>query len=175
MSNILSRVIFPALINFKIGILNQYAGSHKTTILLACFRRHEFYRYNKMKTFIFFMIFCPILVAGQQKDLTDSTEFRFGLPVSNDDTVSRVRTDEDPANQWVAVKGSEIPKKLRRTLERNEIYEGWERGELLYDKRIDRYLLRMREKNSVRTYGLAADGSPVSFAEENVAEEDSVD
>lgn len=115
-----------------------------------------------------------MLTFAQQKDLTDSTEFRFGLPISDDDTVKHVRSDQDPANQWIAVSGAAIPEKLRRTLDKNEIYRGWEKGKLFFDKSINQYLLRMREGNAVRTYGLAADGSPVSFTEENIVSEDSI-
>jgi hypothetical protein len=128
-----------------------------------------------MKLLVAIVLLCPTICFAQQKDLTDSTEFRFGLPVSNDDTVKEVRTDQDPSNQWIAIKGSAIPKKLRRVLDKRETYEGWEKGELYYDKSIDRYLLRMHEGNAVRTYGLAADGSPVSFAEEKIVSEDSID
>lgn len=120
------------------------------------------------------MLLYPVISFGQQKDLTDSTEYRFGLPVSNDDTTKRVRSDLDPANQWIAVKRTDIPKKLRRTLERNDIYEGWEEGELFFDKSINRYLLRIRREDVVTTYGLAADGSPVSFTEEKMVSGDSV-
>lgn len=126
-----------------------------------------------MKILLPILLFLPALVFAQQKDLTDSTEFRFGLPVSNDDTTQRVRSDQDPANQWIAVDGSSLPKKLKRALDRNEIYEGWEKGELFFDKRINRYLLRMREGNAIRTYGLAADGSATSFTEEEILSADS--
>jgi hypothetical protein len=136
--------------------------------------RHDDLMLFSMRMIIVIMLFCPLAAAAQQKDLTDSTEFRFGLPVSDDDTVARVRSDEDPSNQWIPVKSSAIPKKLRRTLEKNDIYEGWQKGELFFDTRINRYLVRIREGSAVRTYGLAADGSPVSFTEENVNEEDSV-
>jgi hypothetical protein len=127
-----------------------------------------------MQIFIIVLLFLPVVAVAQQKDLTDSTEFRFGLPVSNDDTTQRVRSDQDPANQWIAVDNSALPKKLKRTLDRNEIYEGWEKSELYFDKRINRYLLRMRDGNVVRTYGLAPDGSPVSFTEEEILTPDSV-
>lgn len=116
----------------------------------------------------------PFFAQAQQKDLTDSTEFRYGLPVSNDDTTKRVRSDLDPANQWLTVEQSKIPKKLRRILNRKDIYEGWEQGDLFFDKSINRYLLRMHDGNVVRTYGLAADGSPVSFTEEKIVAEDSI-
>lgn len=130
-----------------------------------------------MKNFVAILIvLSPIFaVAQHQKDLTDSTQFRYGLPVSNDDTTKQVRSDQDPANHWVAVRSSEIPKKLRRTLDRKDIYEGWERGEIFYDKSINRYLLRMRNGNAITTYGLTADGSSVSFTEEDVVTPDSLD
>jgi hypothetical protein len=76
-----------------------------------------------MKCFLLVVFLFPILAIAQQKDLTDSTEFRYGLPVSNDDTVRQVRSDLDPANQWVEVAASQIPKKLKRALERNEALE----------------------------------------------------
>lgn len=116
-----------------------------------------------------------MLAVAQQKDLTDSTEFRFGLPVSNDDTVKQVRFDLDPANQWIVVTPSDVPNKLRNVLDRKEIYDGWEKGEIFYDKSIDRYLLRMKNGNAITTYGFATDGSSVSFTEENIVTVDSID
>jgi hypothetical protein len=127
-----------------------------------------------MKCFLLVVFLFPILAIAQQKDLTDSTEFRYGLPVSNDDTVRQVRSDLDPANQWVEVAASQIPKKLKRALERNEALEGWEKGKIFFDKSIKQYLLRMRNGNAVSTYGFAADGSSVSFTEENILSPDSI-
>ena len=121
------------------------------------------------------LFFSPILAFAQQKDLTDSTEFRYGLPVSNDDTTKRVRSDQDPANQWVAVPASAVPKELKRALERNDVYKGWEQGKVYFDKSINQYLLRMRNGNAITTYGFAADGSSVSFTEENIVSPDSID
>lgn len=117
----------------------------------------------------------PLVVSGQQKDLTDSTTFRYGLPVSNDDTTRAVRSELDPANQWILISKDAIPRKLRKKLDRNDVYQGWEKGNLYYDRSIDQYLLRIRNGNAITTYGLAPDGSPVSFTEENILSEDSVD
>ena len=129
---------------------------------------------NKLLATLIFL--SPLVAAAQhQKDLTDSTQFRYGLPVSNDDTTKQVRSDEDPANQWVPMRPSEIPKKLRRALDRKDIYRGWERGEIFFDKRINRYLLRMRNGNAITTYGLTADGSSVSFTEEDIVPPDSIE
>ena len=129
-----------------------------------------------MKKLVLILLFLvPIAaVAQHQKDLTDSTEFRYGLPVSNDDTTKQVRSDQDPANQWLAVPASQIPKKLRRALERNDVYEGWERGNIFFDKAINQYLVRIRNGNAITTYGFAADGSSVSFTEEDIVPADSV-
>ena len=117
----------------------------------------------------------PLVVSGQQKDLTDSPTFRYGLPVSNDDTTRAVRSELDPANQWILISKDAIPRKLRKKLNRNDVYRGWEKGNLYYDRSIDQYLLRIRNGNAITTYGLAPDGSPVSFTEENILSEDSVD
>lgn len=127
------------------------------------------------KSLLLLLLALPFITNGQQKDLTDSTTFRYGLPVSNDDTTREVRSDQDPANQWILVSKDEIPRKLRRKLERNDLYRGWEKANLYYDRSIDQYLLRLRRGNAIATYGLAADGSPVSFTEENILSEDSID
>jgi hypothetical protein len=127
-----------------------------------------------MKCLFLIVFLFPLLAVAQQKDLTDSTEFRYGLPVSNDDTTKQVRSDEDPANQWVEVSGSGIPRKLKKALVRNDVYEGWEKGKIFYDKSINQYLLRMQNGNAITTYGFAADGSSVSFTEENIVSVDSV-
>lgn len=128
-----------------------------------------------MKNLLLLLFLVPVTGFAQQKDLTDSTTFRYGLPVSNDDTTREVRSDLDPANQWILVSKDAIPRKLRRKLERNDVYRGWEQGTLYYDRAIDQYLLRIRKGNAITTYGLAADGSAVSFTEENILSEDSID
>ncbi len=106
------------------------------------------------------------MVSGQQKDLTDSTEYRFGLPISNDDTTGTVRADEDPANAWILLQPNQLPKALVHTLRKNDLYKGWERSRLYYDKKIDTYLVRMKDGSSVRTYGFNKNGRPVSFSDE---------
>lgn len=130
----------------------------------------------RMKDYLVLLVFLlPMIAAAQQKDITDSTEFRYGLPISNDDTTKQVRSDQDPANQWIAVSASQIPKKLRRTLDRHDVYDGWEKGKIFFDRSINQYLLRMRNGNAITTYGFAADGSSVSFTEENIVTDDSID
>jgi hypothetical protein len=124
--------------------------------------------------FIIFLVL-PLIGLAQQKDLTDTTVFRYGLPVSNDDTTKQIRTDEDLANQWVPVDAKKIPDALRRTLERKEVYDGWEQGQIYYDKSINQYVVRIREAKSIRTYGFSAEGAPVTFAEENILPRDSID
>jgi hypothetical protein len=128
-----------------------------------------------MKYILLLLLFQPLLVIAQQKDLNDTIEFRYGLPVSGDDTTDEVRSDQDPANQWVAVSESEIPRKLRRVLDRNEAYEGWEKGTIYFDKSINQYLLRMRVDDAIRTFGFMSDGSAVSFTEERILPSDSID
>jgi hypothetical protein len=128
-----------------------------------------------MKKFIF-LILLSIPLAGycQQKDLTDSTEFRYGLPVSNDDTTQRVLTDEDPSNRWEPVEAAKIPKRLRETLQDKEVYDGWEQGQIYFDKSVKQYLVRIREAKAVRTYSFSEEGAVVSFAEEDVIPRDSI-
>jgi hypothetical protein len=122
---------------------------------------------------ILIAVIFPLIGFSQQKDLTDSTEYRYGLPISNDDTVKRARSDEERA-RWTAVPINKIPKKLRHTLQKNDVYEGWEKGEVFFDAAIDRYLVRIREEKSVRTYGFSSSGAAVSFTEEDVVSEDSI-
>lgn len=128
-----------------------------------------------MKYLFSLLLMLPVLVVAQQKDLTDTLEFRYGLPVSEDDTSDEVRSDEDPANQWLEVRHSEIPRKLRRILDRKDIYEGWDKGTVYYDKSIDQYLVRMKVGDATRTYGFAANGDQVSFTEERTFTGDSLD
>ena len=116
----------------------------------------------------------PLLNFAQQKDLTDTTEFRYGLPISNDDTTERVKTDEDQYNQWVPIDAQKIPDALKNTLNKKEIYNGWERGQLYYDKRIRQYVVRIREAKSIRTYSFSREGAVISFAEEDIVPKDTL-
>lgn len=123
---------------------------------------------------ILFFLLMPLLNLAQQKDLTDTTEFRYGLPISNDDTTERVKTDEDQYNQWVPIDAQKIPDALKNTLNKKEIYNGWERGQLYYDKRIRQYVVRIREAKSIRTYSFSREGAVISFAEEDIVPKDTL-
>lgn len=118
------------------------------------------------------MMSAVVMVYAQQKDLTDSTEFAYGLPISDDDTVRQVRSEDDPRNLWRGLTPSEIPSKLQHTLNSESLFAGWKKSQLYYDERAELYLVRIREKTSVRTYGFNANGKPVTFTEEDLPRQD---
>jgi hypothetical protein len=108
-----------------------------------------------------------------QSDASDSTENIFGLPVTNDDTVRQVFPDRPPRDVLVRVPENEIPKRLRKALDK-DVYKGWERRGVFRDRNTGLYIISIREKTSTRTYGFNENGSPVTF-DEHSASGDSIE
>lgn len=52
----------------------------------------------------------------------------------------------------VAIQVSEIPSEMKATLDANEKFKGWEKGQVYFDRSADQYIVHIVEKNATRTY-----------------------
>jgi len=94
----------------------------------------------------------------------DSTVYRFGLPVTEDDTTRQFpAVDMEPQNKLVAVRANELPKKVLRALNREEQYHGWRDTTVYFEKNTGLYHVPVKHEDGVRVFGLNADGHPVTF------------
>lgn len=119
-----------------------------------------------MKGILVSIIFLSVAFSSHaQSDAFDSTEYIFGLPVTNDDTVRQPFPDRAPKDVLIAVSEKEIPNRLKRSLEKNDLYKGWDRRGVFRDRNTGLYIISIREGSSTRTYGLNENGKPVTFDE----------
>jgi hypothetical protein len=128
-----------------------------------------------MKRILVIVVLCTAAIPLKaQRNAFDSTEYIFGLPVTYDDTVRQVFPDHPPKDVLVKVPENEIPKRLRKSLDKDGIYSGWEKRGVFRDKNTGLYIISIREKTSTRTYGLNGNGKPVTY-DEHSAPADSIE
>lgn len=61
--------------------------------------------------------------------------------------------------------GDKLPSKLRRVLQKETRYKGWERSGVYLDEATNLYMVSVSEGNTSRTYGLNVYGKPVLVTE----------
>jgi len=96
----------------------------------------------------------------------DSLDFYMGLPVIHDDTVSQTSVpDMVPMDQYIRLSPDSLPKRVVETLAHDDIFKGWQKASLYYDKNTKLYVIHLASGNSIRTYRFNADGEPVAYSE----------
>lgn len=119
-----------------------------------------------MKLFSFFVSLAFLLTVSELLAQTDSTTFKHGLPVDEDDTVAVFpQTDLFPPENVVLLSPSQIPKKVKKALQKGDQYSGWERGAVYLDKNTNLFLVEIKQGNSSRIFGLDDSGRPVTYDE----------
>lgn len=111
----------------------------------------------------------PGLSLRAQED--DTIQFRQGLPVTIEDSTEydHVDTSYPPAGyETVAV--DDVPKKLRKTLDNDELYKGWRNAKIFFDAAADLYWVDFRLDNKIRRFGFNSNGAPVSVKEQDTGE-----
>lgn len=94
----------------------------------------------------------------------DSTVYRFGLPVSDDDTTGQfLQSDRIPRNEWKAVPVKDLPEKVLEAIREEEQYEGWRDSTVYFEKNTGLYLVPVERDDGLRIYGLNENGNPVTF------------
>jgi hypothetical protein len=120
--------------------------------------------------FVAFILFV-FNYANAQSDAFDSTEYVFGLPVTNDDTTSRRFPDQPPKDVLEKVWDVDIPKRLHKALDQENLFKGWRKYGVYRDKNTGLYIIYIRDRNSTQVYGLNDKGKPVTYNEVTLAKD----
>lgn len=95
---------------------------------------------------------------------SDSTRYVFGLPITEEgDSVPA--GDAGPPDVYIVIPTSQIPKKLLKALNKDELYHGWEKLPIYQQKNTKHYIVRIADRNTVRSYGFNEDGNVVTYDE----------
>lgn len=95
---------------------------------------------------------------------SDSTVYRFGLPVSNDDTTRQfLQDDRIPRNEWKAVPVDDLPSEVLEAITEGDQYKGWRDSTVYYEENTGHYIVPVEAEDGLRIYGLSEDGEPVTF------------
>lgn len=90
------------------------------------------------------------------------------LPQGQHGTPGEAEKKEDR----ISIRVSDIPEKMRASLDGNEKYKGWEDGQIYFDRSADQYLVHVVEKNTTRTYRFDKKGNEIlSEGSDDQAEE----
>lgn len=96
----------------------------------------------------------------------DSIQYIHGLPVGEEDTVEQIPADDlGPANKITPVSLDNLPRKLRKELERGSQYDGWKDTTIYYERNTGHYIVPVRSGDGVRIFGLTRQGRPVTYDE----------
>src|SRR5690606_35174842 len=96
----------------------------------------------------------------------DSTVYRFGLPVTEDDTAeSFSERDFPPRQRLTPVSPDALPGKVVKSLNEGRQYEGWRDQVVYYDRDARLFLVSVRDNGTVKIFGVNEQGDPVTFDE----------
>lgn len=114
-----------------------------------------------MRFLVTILLTCTALCSAAQDD---STVYRHGLPVSDDDTVQNFpERDYSPRENVVVVPHSKLPKDLKDELNENAEFKGWQDMPVLFDHNTGRYIVRIKNDTTVTTIGVNKNGKPVTY------------
>ena len=114
-----------------------------------------------MKTFLFV---AALLLCGSVYGQEDSTIYRFGLPVSNDDTARQfLERDMEPRNELTEVPVNELPDEVLEALDSQDQYKGWRDSTVYYEENTGHYLVHVKREDGIRVFGLSENGEVVTF------------
>lgn len=109
-------------------------------------------------------LIAALLVSTALFAQNDSTVYRFGLPVSEDDTTGQfLQSDRIPEDSWRALPLIEVPEDVLEAIRERKQYAGWEDSTVYYDKDTELYLIPVEREDGIRIYGLNKHGKPVTF------------
>lgn len=95
---------------------------------------------------------------------SDSAIYENGLPVADDDTVRNFPAyDLYPKNSELTLSKEELPHRLVKALNNDELYKGWDKLPVVYNKRTGIYSIRVIHTNDTAYYGFNDHGKPVSY------------
>ena len=95
----------------------------------------------------------------------DSVYYIHGVAVIKEDTLEAPREDLEPKNNYIRLSPDNIPKQLKKVLNDDILFRGWEKSPLYFDKNLKLYVLHLSSGNSIRTFRFSEDGKPVTYNE----------
>ena len=105
-----------------------------------------------------------MLSAAELLGQNDSTIYRFGLPIPEDDTTRQFPpTDFEPESRMLAVPASELPEEVLEALTTEDQYQGWRDTSVYFEKNTGLYRVPVKSKDGIRIFGLNKKGEPVTF------------
>ena len=105
-----------------------------------------------------------MLSAADLLGQNDSTVYRFGLPVGEEDTTRHFpATDMEPETKMIAVPVSELPAEVLEALTSEDQYEGWRDTTVFFEQNTGLYRVPVKSKDGIRIFGLNKRGDPVTF------------
>jgi len=113
---------------------------------------------------IFFIAALVMLSMNIRAQETDSTVYRFGLPVNDDDTTEQLLQDDQvPGNEWKRISVDDLPSEVLEAITEGKQYQGWRDSTVYFEKNTGHYLVPVEAEDGLRIYGLNEDGEPVTF------------
>jgi len=115
------------------------------------------------------MISSCLNAVAQQDD--DTIEYVQGLPETGEESdVPPVSPDEVNTQSKVSVPRSKIPAAVLDALKDTALFDGWEKQEVFYDRKIKLYRVEVRGGETARFYMLDEDGKIVSVQEKTISD-----
>ena len=71
--------------------------------------------------------------------------------------------DLPPFQEMILMSKDTIPTRLRKTLQDNPLYSGWEGAPLYFDKNTDLYMLYMKNEKAITVYGFSEKGKAITY------------
>lgn len=126
-----------------------------------------------MKRIILFSVFLlASVVSFAQIDSDTSTVYRYGLPISEDDTVTNFPGfDFKPFNEYKKVSFDALPKELREELNENSRFSGWRDSLLYFDDVNNRYFVTIPVDSTVQIFGFNKRGNVITFDEQPLSDQ----
>ncbi len=106
-----------------------------------------------------------LLPTGAVLAQADSLRLIHGLPHTGSDTVHEGYYARPPVDRAQVVSPRHLPRRIKRVLSRNDIYQGWENGRIYFDREAERYRLYLRGDSITRVFGFDTRGNPVTYDE----------
>ena len=109
-------------------------------------------------------LIAALLISAPLLAQNDSTVYRFGLPISEDDTTGQfLQSDRIPRNEWKAVPLNELPGKVLAAITEEKQYRGWQDSTVYFERNTGLYIVPVERDDGIRIYGLNENGNPVTF------------
>jgi|GEM_PF-5513888 len=118
-----------------------------------------------MKNLLPLGIFCVLLVL-QTHGQDDSTQYIDGIPVTESDTARDFPSNDFyPKDHHELIQRTKLPVQLRKVLDHNSLYHGWQQFPVYLDKNSNLYMIRIKQENILKVFGLDDHGNVVTYDE----------